>query len=530
MTLVRGIRIGEVVATDLDTDWEQRSTAAGVTMATRFETQAERDDYMHPDGAEADSQRLSSGRGSGYALRITAEAYKTQSGKALWRRLLDDDWTTDEEGVGTSHRYISMLMRCNEYRLVNPRHPGGSSWKNFIIANHSIEGEVGAAASSTLTSLVVTDQEYTSVISSYAHDNVLTNGRPFLEDFAGGGFNYQPGMDNDTGASPTLADGQRYCLVGHASSTEGPYDNVSVGCELYVPDEWLAIQVHWRIGSYGRDSGQLNQSPTPTVVSFDIGNSKVNWTSHGMLDGDRCRFFTNGTLPTGITDYDLTATRYYVVNATSNDFQVSATAGGSAITFSGTQAGNHRVNSNGRAGNEWDLWIARPGDTEWKLVFTKPDFETGSKENSFNGHNALWLTVNETDDRFPSGTVDDSAYTTGSHPIGATVISIDGALSSGTFFVGDVIKAVGLTPSDPNLYLVKAGANASGSPTPQITIEQTGSPWTDVGSPTGGLVRAWDAGTQLRTVYAINGVPEDSNFDYTEIICGTQMQDVPAWP
>lgn len=50
-------------------------------------------------------------------------------------------------------------------------------------------------------------------------------------------------------------------------------------------------------------------------------------------------FTTTGALPTGL----VANTRYYVVNATANTFQLSTTINGTAINTTGTQSGTHTL-------------------------------------------------------------------------------------------------------------------------------------------------------------------------------------------
>jgi hypothetical protein len=65
----------------------------------------------------------------------------------------------------------------------------------------------------------------------------------------------------------------------------------------------------------------------------------VTLTGHTYANGDQITFTTTGALPTGLT----VGTVYFVVNAATNTFQVSATSGGTAITTTGTQSGTHTV-------------------------------------------------------------------------------------------------------------------------------------------------------------------------------------------
>jgi hypothetical protein len=64
-------------------------------------------------------------------------------------------------------------------------------------------------------------------------------------------------------------------------------------------------------------------------------------TTHGLTAGTAIYFTTTGALPTGLT----ANTAYYVISAglTADNFQVSTTAGGSAVNTSGSQSGTHSV-------------------------------------------------------------------------------------------------------------------------------------------------------------------------------------------
>lgn len=62
-------------------------------------------------------------------------------------------------------------------------------------------------------------------------------------------------------------------------------------------------------------------------------------TAHGLIAGDPVSFSTTGALPTGL----VAGTTYYVIatGLTTNSYSVAATAGGAAITTSGSQSGVH---------------------------------------------------------------------------------------------------------------------------------------------------------------------------------------------
>lgn len=92
----------------------------------------------------------------------------------------------------------------------------------------------------------------------------------------------------------------------------------------------------------------LDTDTTGTAVTIDLAYKSstvtitiaapgvVTWTDHGLRVNDTIRFTTTGALPTGLA----INTTYYVKTVLSpNTFTVSASAGGAAITTSGTQSG-----------------------------------------------------------------------------------------------------------------------------------------------------------------------------------------------
>ena len=73
-----------------------------------------------------------------------------------------------------------------------------------------------------------------------------------------------------------------------------------------------------------------------TVTISIAAPGVVTWTAHGLSVNDTIRFTTSGALPTGLA----INTTYYVKTVLSaNTFTVSTSAGGAAVTTSGTQSG-----------------------------------------------------------------------------------------------------------------------------------------------------------------------------------------------
>lgn len=74
------------------------------------------------------------------------------------------------------------------------------------------------------------------------------------------------------------------------------------------------------------------------VVTISIASpAVVTEAVHGRQNGDMLVLTTTGALPTGLVAMDT----YFVVNATTDTYQLATTSGGTAINTSGTQSGVH---------------------------------------------------------------------------------------------------------------------------------------------------------------------------------------------
>ena len=102
----------------------------------------------------------------------------------------------------------------------------------------------------------------------------------------------------------------------------------------------------------------ISATVTITIASPGV----ITWTAHGLPANTPVKFSTTGALPTGLT----AGTTYFIVgDATllANSFTVSATAGGTAITTTGTQSGVHTGTT-----------VPAPSSVTWKakvLSFTE---------------------------------------------------------------------------------------------------------------------------------------------------------------
>lgn len=96
---------------------------------------------------------------------------------------------------------------------------------------------------------------------------------------------------------------------------------------------------YWALDSENGDTWRSYQNPAFTI---DIATSTITLADHLLANGATVKLATDGALPTGYT----ASTTYYVVNRTDDTMQLATTAGGSAITLSGTQSGTHTMTSN----------------------------------------------------------------------------------------------------------------------------------------------------------------------------------------
>lgn len=79
------------------------------------------------------------------------------------------------------------------------------------------------------------------------------------------------------------------------------------------------------------------------TVSVDSGTDTFTSASHGLVNGQRVGYRSTGTYPTA-SGGDLAAhTHYYVINATTNTFQLERTAGGGVINLSSNGTGTQTV-------------------------------------------------------------------------------------------------------------------------------------------------------------------------------------------
>ena len=121
---------------------------------------------------------------------------------------------------------------------------------------------------------------------------------------------------------------------------------------------------------------QVDNGSTATVTMSIASPGVVTDTAHGFSAGQAVAFLTTGALPSGLT----AGTFYYIVNPTTNTYQLALTAGGAAINTSGSQSGVHTRYSSGSYELYGNGWIPG-GPTIAGVTVTAGNVDSGSYNN-----------------------------------------------------------------------------------------------------------------------------------------------------
>jgi hypothetical protein len=205
---------------------------------------------------------------------------------------------------------------------------GGAGFNAFMASPPAIGGTVAAAGSFTTLSA---SGQFTSTVTTGTAPMVIastTNVANLNASSLGGATFASPGS------------------IGNTTPGTGAFTTLS-STGTFTPSQTNGIvgtttNNNANAGAVGEFVSQ-NASGSPSTVTITIAAPGViTWTAHGLTTDQPVYFTTTGALPTGLT----AGTTYYVVGSsiTTNTFEVSATAGGAAITTTGTQSGTQTGN------------------------------------------------------------------------------------------------------------------------------------------------------------------------------------------
>jgi len=132
-------------------------------------------------------------------------------------------------------------------------------------------------------------------------------------------------------------------VVGPWGAATGPSaNNFAIEAGLKAIVDGGAISNIYFIPFCGTTAAEavLNGTQYQRAATITIANpGVVTSTAHPWANGNRVQLYTTGAVPTGYN----TTTAFYIVNATTNTFQLSLTSGGDPIVTTGTQSGSHFV-------------------------------------------------------------------------------------------------------------------------------------------------------------------------------------------
>lgn len=134
------------------------------------------------------------------------------------------------------------------------------------------------------------------------------------------------GANEVTGGTPAYA--RKAVTFGAAA---GGSRSLSAAVTFDVPATTARWFGFWSSGTF---VGYAANGGTQLLFQVDVTNNLVRSTAHGLTNGTKVAFF-NSTVPAPLVE----GTVYYVVNAASDTFQISATNGGIAIALTATGSG-----------------------------------------------------------------------------------------------------------------------------------------------------------------------------------------------
>lgn len=256
-------------------DWVNRSTAAGVTQAIRFDTSSAVTTYRHGDGQQANVIRNATDGiiGDG-CLEVTVPSADGANSGA-WRCPVINGMT-DGQGFGSSDWYVQFRVKLGPNRLTPSVDGGGFKFCNM---SEYIPSSPNSSRSHASNEIVLNNQNWYGILTSYREHPV--SGPTLLDRTDGNGIHLQTAVDKGAGVSDPFA---RYCLYQSG--------NASSGCWFFNEQEWFTVYMRIRIVDYG-GTGTGNQ--------FDLWVARPGETSYTQLQDVRdFRIGSDGALPQGI--------------------------------------------------------------------------------------------------------------------------------------------------------------------------------------------------------------------------------------
>ncbi len=209
-------------------------------------------------------------------------------------------------------------------------------------SGHLLEGIASTTTSGGTLTLTKTSKVYQRLTGTNSHTVVLPDATTMQDsdkfiisnrsttsiDIEDDGNNALKTLDPDSQARFVLADN---------GTSDGTWDieNVAAGEGGFGGINYIE---NWNAEDNNTTGwGEFDEGIIVPAADINFGDDEIEKTSHGFVDGLAVRYRSTGTVIGGLTNDEI----YYVVNAASDDFQLSDTKGGSEIDLTSQGTGNH---------------------------------------------------------------------------------------------------------------------------------------------------------------------------------------------
>lgn len=259
-------------------DWNNRSTAAGVKQAIRFNLSANVTNWRHLDGDEANITRDATAGLIGDGAMLITHPAASGASPGAWRIPFDSSTNgstpagTIFVGVSNPVAYYRQYMVKLGTGMLTPSN-GGGGFKLSIQGEYRFSAPNNAGSHSN-NEIVHNNQSWYGIPFAYRSDH--TGGTTQISHTDGNGIHLQSAVDHGSG---TL--NNRYCLYNSGSA--------SAGCYFWQENVWYCIKDRILINSIGTSSGTGNHYEQWIAAQGD-----TSWTKlHDVTDSD----FTIGSDP-----------------------------------------------------------------------------------------------------------------------------------------------------------------------------------------------------------------------------------------
>lgn len=219
-------------------DWINRSTAAGVVQAIRFDQSSAVSSWTHPDGQTSLVTRNASGGIIGDGSLKIAQPTSLLGNGGQWRIPMNTAWTSTTQGIGSTVFYAQYRIKLGTNRLTPST--GGGGFKQHIMGGYRFDSP-GSSSSHSDHETVLTNYNWRGIPALYVAD-ALGNTTEFESDNGTGQIILQNAIDNGAGISdPDL----RYCRYKGSDPGHSP------GCWAYVEQQWNTWYYRVKYVDYG---------------------------------------------------------------------------------------------------------------------------------------------------------------------------------------------------------------------------------------------------------------------------------------